>query len=87
MLTIGAIDAVVRFNDLMRTVLAGCFVMLYLGVQKGMPLEKVKNCINDLFLYMFESRNKLCRLLCLLQEKTNQAAYCMYCQTLAASIG
>jgi RNA polymerase sigma factor (sigma-70 family) len=33
--------------------------LLYIGVQKEVPLEKVKDCINDLFLYVFENRTKL----------------------------
>jgi RNA polymerase sigma factor (sigma-70 family) len=33
--------------------------LLYVGIQKEIPLEKVKDCINDLFLYVFENRNKL----------------------------
>ncbi|MDB4925503.1 sigma-70 family RNA polymerase sigma factor [Mucilaginibacter sp.] len=33
--------------------------LLYIGIQKEMPMEKVKDCINDLFLYVFENRLKL----------------------------
>jgi RNA polymerase sigma factor (sigma-70 family) len=33
--------------------------LLYIGIKKEMPLEKVKDCINDLFLYVFENRLKL----------------------------
>lgn len=33
--------------------------LLYVGIQREVSLEKVKDCINDLFLYVFENRNKL----------------------------
>src|SRR5260370_5429760 len=33
--------------------------LLYIGIQKEIPMEKVKDCINDLFLYVFENRFKL----------------------------
>lgn len=33
--------------------------LTYIGIKKGARSEKVKDCINDLFLYVFESREKL----------------------------
>ena len=35
--------------------------LVYIGIQKGVSMEKIKDCINDLFLYVFENRIKLQR--------------------------
>lgn len=33
--------------------------LTYIGIKKGARTEKVKDCINELFLYVFENREKL----------------------------
>lgn len=33
--------------------------LIYIAVQKGFCLEQAKDCVNDLFLYVFENRTKL----------------------------